>query len=301
MYMHRRDNTTKKRARSRTESKELKVSKKLREYNSSTSEDSEDISDNEIVREITKKESVTMATTSQQDNVQLDLNILKDPRAIQQLFTIFQPFLDGIETRLVKRIDNLEEKLENHISNTNKKFNDLETRLQEMDRIEKLDQLSRQNNLIFCGIKETKNESTDKEIVEFVNKNIPSTEIKLDEIDCSFRIGKTDEDSTKPRPILVKFKSYDTRKKIYKNKKELRENPTKMFINEDLTPKKSVLFSKVRKLKKDGVIFNAWTHDSVVYYTNSDKDTEPKSIRTEEEIETIRKNYEDTQEANRST
>ena len=46
-----------------------------------------------------------------------------------------------------------------------------------------------------------------------------------------------------------------------------------------------------------GVIHNTWTYDSVIYYTNSDKDTEPKVIRTDDEIETILKNYDDTQEA----
>ena len=82
----------------------------------------------------------------------------------------------------------------------------------------------------------------------------------------------------------MKFRNYEPRKRIYKQKKELRDISEKLFINEDLTPKKAVMFSKARKLKKDGKIHNTWTHDSIIYYTVSENDDKPKKILTEVEI-----------------
>ena len=81
----------------------------------------------------------------------------------------------------------------------------------------------------------------------FVKEKLPNVELKLENIDKCFRLKvktNSEKPTNMPRPILVKFSSYNTRSAIYKAKKQLKESDGGYFINEDLIPKISSLFAK---------------------------------------------------------
>ena len=277
MYMYRRqENETQSRKRNRSKSNEPVINKRHKSLLEGNCEDFCDYLDEKIE----DTDLVTMATYKQSPTPKLDLNMLRHPEAMEELLIIFKLLLKGMEDNILKRIDDLEEKFDETIKLQESKISEMETRLNNMD---KLDQQQRQNNLLICGIPESEKENTDAKIVEFINTNLPDVNLKPEDIERSFRAGKVDK---LPRPILVKFHSYNARRKVYKAKKHLREKKEKIFINEDLTPAKSTLFSKARKLKSEGHITNTWTYDSLIYYTTDEND-EPKRINTELDIEHI--------------
>ena len=125
-----------------------------------------------------------------------------------------------------------------------------------------------------------------------MKEKLPNVELKLENIDKCFclKVKSNPEKPTNlPRPILVKFSSYNTRSAIYKAKKQLKESDGRYFINEDLIPKISSLFAKTCELRSEGYIEKAWTHDSVILYTLDENDSNPKTIASETDIDEIRR------------
>ena len=276
--------------RFRTGSDEIKPSKKYRENKEEyLSEDTESISDISDISDI-ENETVAMAENKQSDKSNIDLNILKTTEGMQELIKIFQPLLGDIEKRLVTRIDTLEENFEENKTSTREIISQMETRLSTVERI---DQQTRQNNLIFCGIPELEKENTDETITNLVKDKFPEIELKREDIQRSFRLKLDNNNSKKtpngPKPILVKFTNYSTRKKIYLAKKKLRNDTDKLYINEDLIPLKSSLFAKTRELRNEGLIWRTWTFDSIIYYTCKEEDDKPKTISSQSDIDNIRK------------
>ena len=286
--------TTKKRTRSRTQSKEVQINKKYKECKEDIFENSEESCDSDSFSGFsgTEESPVTMDTNVQSKSVKdkdkVDLNILREPSAMDELIQIFKPLIQSVKEEMTNRIDNLEKKFDEEMDITKGDIAEIKTRLNKIDRVE---QQQRLNNLMFCGLNEKENENTTGEIMNFVKEKLPNVELKLENIDKCFRL-KTNTDSEKsksnsPRPILVKFGSYHIRSEIYKAKKQLRESDGRYFINEDLIPKISSLFVKTRELRTEGYINKAWTHDSVILYTHDENDSKPKIINSEADIEEI--------------
>ena len=74
------------------------------------------------------------------------------------------------------------------------------------------------------------------------------------EIGRSHRVGKPRNDGT-PRPILVKFISYNVRHRIYEARKLIKDIPSlkrKVYFNEDLTRLNGKLAFEARQMKKTG-------------------------------------------------
>lgn len=94
------------------------------------------------------------------------------------------------------------------------------------------------NNLKLSGIKENKDEITDKVVIETIKENLDII-LEPKDIIHTYRIGKksNENESTNPRPILINFSNYNFGQKVFKAKKELRNIPNKLFINETLNSK----------------------------------------------------------------
>ena len=56
-----------------------------------------------------------------------------------------------------------------------------------------------------------------------------------------------DTDSYRPHPIIVKFTSYETRRRVFTAKRKLKG--TKLVVTENLTKRRSELLKKVRSLQ----------------------------------------------------
>ena len=86
--------------------------------------------------------------------------------------------------------------------------------------------------LLIHGITEGNQENTDDLALEFVREK---SDIKLTQrdLDRTYRIGKNDKRSNRPRPVIVKFIRYNDRKKIFSKKKQLKNSG--ISITESLT------------------------------------------------------------------
>ena len=131
------------------------------------------------------------------------------------------------------------------------------------DNIDILEQHSRRNTQLISGIPEESNESTDTHVLELasdLNVNLFSHDI-----DRSHRVGKPS--STKTRDIIVKFSSYNALLMLYEVQKDLceLENRASVFINKDLTKRRSKLLFDARPLVRTNFLKAAYSSDGKLF------------------------------------
>lgn len=79
--------------------------------------------------------------------------------------------------------------------------------------MEDLEQYSRQNFLVLHGVNKSGNKNIIKILIKTFSEEL-SVEIKEDDLERSHRLGKPKWKDNKPRPIIIKFTSYNVRKKF---------------------------------------------------------------------------------------
>ena len=99
--------------------------------------------------------------------------------------------------------------------------------------LDRQEQYSRRNCLLIHGLPESKNENTDELVIDTIKEKM-GEEIEKDEIDRSHRLGAP-KNNGKSRPIIIKFVRYNTRCRIFKNKKKLKGES--ISVTESLTKK----------------------------------------------------------------
>jgi hypothetical protein len=110
------------------------------------------------------------------------------------------------------------------------------------------------------------------EVVLDVAKSMGAN-IQLSDIDRSHCLGRPSNTviNAKPRDIIVKFTSYRSRAKMFKQKSKLRVSKFKgSFINEDLTHTRSGIFFECRRLAREHLITNTWTSDGIIMVKSKD-------------------------------
>ena len=114
------------------------------------------------------------------------------------------------------------------ISSTHSTVESLERRVGDLDNdnralreeLDTMEQYSRRNCLVVHGIPETKEDSGDAVLHVFNGQlNVPVTPHSIDR---SHRLGRFQPSSNKPRPVIVKFVSYETRRQVFSVKRRLK-------------------------------------------------------------------------------
>ena len=95
----------------------------------------------------------------------------------------------------------------------------------------------------------------------------------------SHRVGRPHNDGS-PRPIIVKFISYNVRRRMYDDRKKLRDTPRLqgIYMNKDLTAENSKLAYDARQLRCNGQIYDTFTCDGRIYM-RMNQGNRPKAIR----------------------
>ena len=125
------------------------------------------------------------------------------------------------------------------------------------------EQYSRRNCLCISGIPETPDENTDN-IVQAIANDIVS-DIRLQDIDRSHRIGNPKKKRSTQREIIVKFSTYRARANFHKQRTLMKERGHEgEFINKDLTRKRSEYLFEARKLFKSKKLKGAWSSDGTI-------------------------------------
>ena len=104
-----------------------------------------------------------------------------------------------------------------------KENNYLNKRVDEMDAVvDRQEQYLRRNCFLVNEIVEETVEDTDEKIINTLQQSMDET-IKPENIDRSHRLGKPKSSKkAKPCPIIVTFVGYNTRNRIYRNKRKLK-------------------------------------------------------------------------------
>ncbi|XP_060575908.1 uncharacterized protein LOC132733306 [Ruditapes philippinarum] len=117
--------------------------------------------------------------------------------------------------------------------------------------------------------------------------NTIGSNLALDEIDRSHRVGTPKAHETRPRDIIVKFVSYRARQKLYSKRASLKSKGYKnSYINEDLTKKRSSLLFEARQLVKHKSILSTWSSDGTILA--KDKFNQVHVINSEEDLAHIK-------------
>ena len=123
-------------------------------------------------------------------------------------------------------------------------INSLNVKLDKANRaLDRQEQYSRRNCLLIHGTDEEKRENTDEVVINVLKKEMDEEMTHLD-IHRSHRLGNQKLDKSKLRPIIIKFYRYNVRARIYKHKRKLKGERTRVTEN----------FTKTRmeKLQKSG-------------------------------------------------
>ena len=105
------------------------------------------------------------------------------------------------------------------------------------------EQYSQRCNVRIHGIPEVESENCYEVVLDFFRKDL-RCEVNESEIDRTHRVGKR-QAGYKPRAIIVKFCSYQSKAKVMKSKTILKGKP--LFVNEDLTAVNKRLFDVARR------------------------------------------------------
>lgn len=177
-----------------------------------------------------------------------------------EIESMVETIVKGVLTGLQDRISSVE-KINSDLVNENIA---LKTRLTSLEaQCDQAEQYSRRNCLRISGIKEESNENTD-DIVLKIASDIGS-DLQLPNIDRSHRIGNPNKTKGRPRDIIVKFATYRSRSNFYRHRKLLKENGhVGVFVNEDLTKRRSGILYEARTLFKSKQIEGAWSSDGTI-------------------------------------
>ena len=136
---------------------------------------------------------------------------------------------------------------------------------EEMDAME---QYSRRNCLVVLGVPESKKD-TGEALLEVFNDRL-NVRVTPQCIDRSHRLGRQQPSTDKPRPVIVKFVSYETRRQVFSAKRRLKG--CKLVITENLTKRRTEMLNRTRT--QPGVKC-AWTADGriVCLLENGEKRT----------------------------
>ena len=100
----------------------------------------------------------------------------------------------------------------------------------------------------------------DELVIDDTIKEKRREEIEKDEIDRSHRLGAP-KNNGKSRSIIMKFVRYNTRCRIFKNKKKLKRKS--ISVTESLTKKR---MEALKKAREDHGFENVWSSEGKILY-----------------------------------
>ena len=125
---------------------------------------------------------------------------------------------------------------------------------------DRMEQYSRRNSVLIHGVPEEKREDTDSLVIETVEEKM-GLDISSPDTDRTHRISAPPKQSTKFRPVFVKFVRSNNLRKIYINQKLLKG--TKVSITESLTAQR---VAKLKEAREKFGFKNVWSNNGRIIY-----------------------------------
>ena len=162
----------------------------------------------------------------------------------------------------------LEEKSKS-ILNFEHKVHNLESEVKSLSMASNdLEQYGRRNSIRISNFKaDNKLPETElkTQVTAFLNNNVlkNSTQLTESDIDRCHPVGRPSSDGV--QQIVVKFINYGSKHLVVSAKKSLRNNPDRIYINEDLTRKNYAILRALRSLQKTGRIYSSWSVNGKIF------------------------------------
>lgn len=175
--------------------------------------------------------------------------------------------------------------LEDKVCNLQQKNAELEDKLANASKpseiyesqIDELEQYSRRNNLRFHNLTPNTGESTSEAVIRLSNTQL-NLNLSTTDIDRSHYANN------KKTQIICKFTNYSAKMSIYKARIQLKNQPQKIFISEDLTKRRMEIISKLQTFRKSKQIYSFWTYDGRISFKRSENGT-PEHIKTVSDLQ----------------
>ena len=253
------------------ESKEGDVAKKVREDNSGSFEQQDDVfnDDNnfkDLVHTALKslekqiKQIHDLATSTQESQIKGEGQLAELTKSVNLISARFDEYEEDR-----KRKEEVINSLRKKVCSLSETVGKLEAEIDDQE------QYSRRNCLLIHGVTEDKKEDTDSVVINII-KNDVEVEISENDIDRTHRIGAPKNPGERPRPIIVKFARYNVRKKVFKNKKRLKGKKTS--ITESLTKNR---MEKLKQARDEFGFGSVWTYDGkIMVQSSSNPSDKPK-------------------------
>ncbi|XP_062601545.1 uncharacterized protein LOC134263246, partial [Saccostrea cucullata] len=145
-------------------------------------------------------------------------------------------------------------------SDLEKRVNDLECGLDD------LEQYGRRTCLRFHNVNITNEQAQNTDDVVIDICKTMGVNIVPDDINRSHPIGRPNSNNL--RQVICRFRSWKIKNKIYSAKKNLKDNPqnpSKIFVTEDLTKYRQLVVKKIIEAKKANKLHSFWTYDGRIY------------------------------------
>ena len=189
---------------------------------------------------------------------------------------IIEIFTKTIAEKLCEKFEEKISSLNEEVAKVNAKYKlleskfitfedkNLEMKKQYEQKLDKIEQYSRNKNLRIYGLAEKQTENTEMLIIDYFKENL-NIDLTSNDINRCHRIGKNN--NTKPRPVLLQLSTYKKKWEIYGNKKMLKNK--KVTIKEDLTKTQLILYQQASE--KYG-FKNTWSIDGkIMVFANNKK------------------------------
>lgn len=156
--------------------------------------------------------------------------------------------------------------------------------------IEELEQYGRRTSLRFHNVPMAQGDlqKTDQLIVDIVNTKLKITPpLCVDDINRSHIIGKINNDKGQ---LICRFKNWKIKNSIYMLKKNLKNNPEKIFITEDLTKTRQFIVKELNAQKRENKIHSFWTFDGRIF-AKIEQNSRKQFIKCVQDIEDLIHSY----------
>lgn len=182
-------------------------------------------------------------------------------KTISELFTD-EVFINEIAKKFYEKVEQKINKLEEVIKTQQMEIKTLE------QKIDGFQQNERANNICIYGIVEESNEKLNTKIPKLISEKTDIT-CNPDNIVTAYRVGKLNGNLQKPRPIIIKFKCFEDKILVMKNRNKFKG--TRIFLSDDLTITRRKLLMDAKSAFGERC---AWTFNGRVFIKLNGKNIE---------------------------
>lgn len=223
-----------------------------------------------------------MTTRQRADFVLSLIEAFRDPSVVSALKDATKADYDYLADQVAIKLEPRLSKLQRELDAKEKRIQLLESKVSELEtKQDDIEQYSRRTSVRILGVSENPDEDVSSKVKDvFSTMGLHPTINRVHRVGPHRKTTKPDgttSTSTAPRPILCQFLSYGDKAGVMKKRNILKDNLPHVYVNEDLTRKRSKLLFDARVLKNQKKIVDCWSSDGKILV--KDKNRVISSIR----------------------